>query len=500
MVTDRQVRRLMMLIKKEKTQIIAAEKSGMDPKTARKYIRSKKLPSQLKEPRIWRTREDHFKEVWAEVKVLLENNPGLDAKTLFQYLQRQYLGMFPDGQLRTLQRQVKRWRALDGPSKEIYFTQRHTAGDLSESDFTHMSSLGVTIEGNLFRHILYHFVLTYSNWEAVAICFSESFESLSNGLQSALWELGGVPKRHRTDRMSAAVHKECNPEEFTSRYRGLLSHYGLQGEKIRAGEAHENGDVEQSHKGIKHALDQSLMLRGSREFLSREEYASFIRKVVNQLNSGRQVRFQEELKILRRLPVYRLDDFQRIKLKVGPSSTISLSHNVYSVNSRLIGEVVDVHLYAEYFEIWYGQKKVEKIERLRGAKGHRVQYRHIIDWLVRKPGAFENYRYREDLFPTLRFRMAYDWLKHERAASPHKEYLQILQLAAKETEMGVDQALQTLLLSEEAISAVRVQEILLLGKPLASPQDVSVAKVDLASYDFLIYCEAVQEVQNGTAN
>ena len=489
-----------MLIKKEKTQTVAAEKSGMDPKTARKYIRSKKLPSQSKEPRRWRTREDYFKEVWQEVKNFLENNSGLDAKTLFQYLQREYPGIFSDGQLRTLQRQVKRWRALDGPSKEIYFPQRHTSGDLSESDFTHMNSLEVTIEGELFRHMLYHFVLTYSNWEAVTICFSESFESLSEGLQNALWELGGVPIRHRTDHMTAAVYKECNPEEFTSRYRGLLSHYGLHGEKIRVGEAHENGDVEQGHKGIKHSLDQSLMLRGNRDFSSREEYASFIRKVVDQLNSGRQVRFREELKVLRRLPTYRLDDFRRFKVKVGPSSTISLLHNVYSVNSRLIGEELDIRLHAEYFEVWYGQKKVEKIERLRGEKCHRIQYRHIIDWLVRKPGAFENYRYREDLFPTLRFRMAYDWLKHERAANAHKEYLQILQLAAKETEIGVDQALQILLLSEEAISAVRVQEILSLGKPIVSPQEVSVLAVDLASYDTLIYCESVNEVQNGTTN
>jgi len=456
MVTDWQVRRLMMLIKQEKTKAVAAAKSGMDPKTARKYIRHQKLPSQLREPRQWRTREDHFKDVWPEVKALLESNPGLDAKTIFQYLQRQYPGVFPDGQLRTLQRQVKRWRALDGPAKEIYFAQKHIAGDLCETDFTHMDSLGVMIEGVLFHHLLYHFVLTYSNWEAVTICFSESFESLSEGLQNALWELGGVPVRHRTDRMTEAVNKACNPEEFTSRYRGLLSHYGLQGEKIRAGEAHENGDVEQSHNGLKHALDQSLMLRGSRNFASREEYASFIKMVVDQLNSGRQLRFREELKILRRLPIYRLDDFRRIKLKVGPSSTISFSHNVYSVNSRLIGEVVDVRLYAEYFEIWCGQKKVEQIERLRGAKGHRIQYRHIIDWLVRKPGAFENYRYREDLFPTLRFRMAYDWLKRVRSVNANREYLEILLLAAKETETGVDQVLQLLLEAEDDISAKRL--------------------------------------------
>ncbi|GAF94908.1 unnamed protein product, partial [marine sediment metagenome] len=218
MVTDQQVRKLMEFQKKEKTKAAAAAKAGMDEKTARKYIRLGKLPSQVKKPRTWKNREDPFADIWDEAKGLLGNNSGLEAKSLFEYFQRIEPGKFPDGQLRTFQRRVKRWRALEGPAREVFFPQQHFPGVLCESDFTWMKSLGVTIRNLPFDHLIYHFVLTYSNWETGTLCFSESFESMSAGFQNALWELGGVPKRHRTDRLSAAVHKDCNPEEFTQRY------------------------------------------------------------------------------------------------------------------------------------------------------------------------------------------------------------------------------------------------------------------------------------------
>ena len=222
MVTDRQVRRLMKLLQSEKTLAAAAAKAGMDEKTARKYRRLGKLPGEVKVEHSWRTREDPFAEVWQEVKENLEINPGLEAKTLFEDLQRRYPGRFADGQLRTLQRRVKAWRALEGPAKEVFFPQVHKPGQLCQSDFTHMKSVGVTIQRQPFGHLIYHFVLTYSNWETGTICFSESFESLSEGLQKALWELGGVPRVHRTDRLTTAVQKPAHPEEFTQRYTALL--------------------------------------------------------------------------------------------------------------------------------------------------------------------------------------------------------------------------------------------------------------------------------------
>lgn len=486
MVKDQQVRKLMMLRNKEKTLLAAASKAGMDEDTARKYLQLGKLPSQVAELHTWQTREDPFEDVWDEAKGFLKLNPGLEAKTLFDYFQREHMGKFADGQLRTLQRKVKRWRALEGPSKEVFFPQQHHPGELCESDFTCLNSLEVTIQGQRFNHLLYHFVLTYSNWETGTICFSESFESLSEGLQNALWRLGGVPRQHRTDRLTAAVHKECNPEEFTARYQALLRHYGLRGAKTRSSEAHEIGDIEQRHHRIKKVLGQELMLRGSRDFESRKAYEAFLRKVFDQLNAGRRERFEEELKRLHRLPERRLNDYRWLKVRVGPSSTINVLHNVYSVSSRLIKESVDVKVFAEHLEVWYGQKKVEQIPRLRGEGQHLIQYRHIIDWLVRKPGAFENYRYRDDLFPTTRFRMAYDDLLRNIPARASKEYVQILYLAARETEAGVDEALRRLFDTEQAISVEAVKKIIQSQAKITPARDVNVRDVDLCNYDQLL--------------
>jgi len=497
MVTDQQVRRLMELINKEKTFAISAAKAGMDENTARKYLRHKKLPSQMKKSHTWQTRIDHFSAIWDEAKSLLANNSGLEAKSLFEYFQRIDPGKFSDGQLRTFQRRVKSWRALEGPAREVFFPQQHFPGVLCESDFTWMKSLGVTIRKLPFDHMIYHFVLTYSNWETGTLCFSESFESMSAGLQNALWELGGVPKRHRTDRLSAAVHKDCNPEEFTQRYQGVLRHYGITGEKIRAGEAHENGDIEQRHHRYKKALDQALMLRGSRDFESREAYEAFLRKLYTQLNAGRKERFEEEVRVLRRLPVRRLDDFRRLEARVSPSSTIQVAKNTYSLHSRLKGETVRVKLYAEHFEVYYAQKKIDRIPRLRGERNHYIQYRHIIDSLVRKPGAFENYRYKEDLFPTIRFRMAYDYLCERKPARANKEYVEILYLAAMISESGVDKALHMLIEKEEAITAEAVKNHLDSGDDLTIHRDVHIDPVNPGDYDVLLDNSLGREMTHG---
>ncbi len=273
-----------------------------------------------------------------------------------------------------------------------------------------MSSLGITIAGEPFAHLLYHFTLTYSNWETGQVCFSESFETLSKGLQDALWELGGTPARHRTDRLTTAVAKPASPEEFTGRYEALLSHYGMKGEKTRAGRANENGDVEQSHHRMKRAVDQALLLRGSRDFPSRAAYEAFLQELFRRRNAGRRERLSQELPLLGRLPQRRAEDFTRLRVGVGRSSTIRVKSNTYSVPSRLIGEEVEVRVHADRLEVFYAQRCVETIPRLRGKGGHLVQYRHIIDWLQRKPGAFADYRYRADLFPSSRFRAAYDVL------------------------------------------------------------------------------------------
>jgi len=415
----------------------------------------------------------------------LEVNPGLEAKTIFEYLQRRDPGRFADGQLRTLQRRVKVWRATEGPAKEVFFAQRHHPGRLSASDFTHMNELGITIQGQSFPHLIYHLVLTYSNWESATVCYSESFESLCEGFQNAVWELGKVPQRHRTDRLSTAVNNMTTPAEFSERYTALLRYYGVEGEKIQAGKGHENGDVEQRHHRFKRALAQELMLRGSKDFGSVQDYQELVKGLLARLNGGRKRRLAEEIAVMKELPERRLESCKRERVKVDSGSLIYADRNVYSVPSRLIGEQVEARLYMERVEIWYGQKKVEEMPRLRGRHRHRVDYRHIIDWLVRKPGAWENYRYRDELFPTSRFRMAFDELQEKLGPGGHKEYLAILELAAKESEAKVDEALRGLVEKGEGrVSAEAVREVL-REEETGRVREVEVASVDLRMFDEL---------------
>ncbi len=487
MVTDQQVRRLFKLIQTEKDFGVAAMKAGMDEKTARKYRKQCKLPSEIKREHTWRTRIDPFEEVWDGIKSMIEINPGLEAKTLFEDLQRRFPGRFADGQLRTLQRRIKHWKAVEGPSKEVFFNQIHKPGELCQSDFTHMDKLGITINGVPFNHMIYHFVLTYSNWETGTVCFSESFESLSQGVQNALWELGGVPVKHRTDRLTTAVNKADHPEEFTRRYQDLVDHYGINPCKTNPSSPHENGDVEQRNYRFKKAVDQTLLLRGSRDFEDRGAYGFFLNKLFKQLNAGRIKRFMEDQTVLRRLPKRRIDSCKKKDMKVGPSSTIRVNHNVYSVNSRLIGEGIQARLYMERLEIWYGQKKVDTLPRQRGEGKHIINYRHIIDSLIRKPGAFENYRYREALFPTSRFRIAYDNLeKRYTARSAAKRYLGILYLAAKESEIAVDNALKILIDTNADICKEQVQALMLSNERVFRTDDVHIQEIDLTCYDQLL--------------
>jgi len=362
MIKDGQVRELFRLLSTGRRLAFAARMTDMDEKTARKYRQAKQLPSQRATPRRWRTRLDPFEQVWPGIEQRLQEEPGLQAITLFRWLQGEQRGEFPDSQRRTFERRVRRWRATQGPNRPVMFAQVHHPGDLAASDFTHMDALGVTIAGQPFPHLVFHFTLRYSNWESVTVCPSESFEALSEGLQNALWELGGVPRRHRSDSFSAAV-------------------------------------------------DQALRLRGSRDFASREAYLQFLGDLTGGRNAHRQPRFAEELAVLRPLPAGRLKSSQRLTdIRVGAGSTIQVLRNRYSVPSRLIGQKVDVVIGVEEVEVWHGDVLVQRMPRLLGRGKHAINYRHIIDSLVRKPGAFANYVYREELFPTSHFRMAYDAL------------------------------------------------------------------------------------------
>jgi hypothetical protein len=486
MIKDTQILKLRQLVGEGDPLYLAALKVGMDTKTGRKYRHADRLPSESFIPRTWRTREDPFQDVWPELLGRLELAPGLQAKTLFEDLQRRFPGRFPDSQLRTLQRKIKAWRAIEGPPREVFFDQTHNPGELCASDFTSMNDLHVTLAGVPFDHLVYHFVLTYSNWETGTVCFSESFESLSQGLQNALWELGGVPQTHRTDRLTAAVNNLGDRDLFQQRYRALLAHYGLTPQAIQPRKANQNGDVEQRHYRFKTAVDQALLLRGSRDFDDRPAYETFLRNVFRQCNSGRTGRFDEEQSRLRALAAQRVDAWHRRTVRVTQGSTIRIGSNIYSVPSRLIGERVDVHVMAEFLEVWHGAVLVERVPRQRGKNKHTINYRHVIDWLVRKPGAFAAYRHFDAMFPTSRFRRVYDLLLMQNPARAVKDYLRILELAAKESEAGVDAVLGRLLEWGVPITPTVVAEQLRHDLGLPQAMEVVITTVDLSTYDLLL--------------
>jgi len=453
-VTAAQVKELWRQLNQGASLRTAAMRANMDRKSARKYRQLGQLPSEARKPRTWRTWPEALAEAWPTVAEQLEKEPRLQAKTLWDWLQRTQPGKYPDSMRRTFERRVRQWKALHGSPKEVFFPQEHSPGRLGASDFTSMNDLQVTIAGEPLPHLLYHFVLTYSNWEHVTLCFSESFTSLCTGLQNALWALGAAPERHRTDRMTLAVHHDGQPEQFTANYRALLAHYGMQAEATNPASGHENGDVESLHRHFKQAVEQGLLLRGSRDFSSREAYWQFVVGVLGQRNAGRSAKVAQEMGQLRPLPAGRLETLERERVRVRRGSTIVVKHNTYSVPARLIGAEVEVRIGMEEIELWYAQELVQRRPRLRGRGQHAIDYRHLITWLVRKPGAFTRYLYREDPYPTLTYRRAYDALVAQQPARAAKEYVHLLYLAGHEGAVRVDESLRQLLEQRKGVLAV----------------------------------------------
>jgi hypothetical protein len=488
MIKDGQVRRLRRLLSSGASLALAARKSGMDEKTARKYRDGEGLPSDEVKRRTWRTRKDPFVDVWPKVEARLQADSELRAFALFEWLQDQHPGQFPDSQRRTFERRVRAWRAGHGPNQEVMFPQVHFPGDLGASDFTRMNSLGVTIGGQPFDHMLYHFTLTYSNWESVSICFSESFEAFSRGLQDAFWKVGGVPRRHRSDSLSAAVNNLSDERDFGKRYQDLLDYYRVEPQRTNARRAHENGDVESSHGHLKRTVEQALLLRGSRDFASREDYQQFLDELMDKRNGRRSRELQEEQAEFGELPPNKLDHRMRIRdITVRSSSTIQVKRNTYSVHSRLIGHQVEVLIDADTITVWHGDVEVQQMPRLLGSGKHAINYRHVIDSLFRKPGAFENYKYREDMFPTSHFRIAYDWLCRDH--SPRvaaREYLKILQLAARDSQDAVQDALRLAISNNAPILAESVRSAVEQHQQAPPVTDVSVETPDLKQFDLLL--------------
>ena len=423
-----------------KTQETAAAKAGMSVRSARNW-QSGPLPSQAKPEHRWRTRPDPFDGVWEdEIEPLLRNDPTgkLKATTIIDWLGEQHPGRFSASQLRTLQRRLQDWRALHGPEREVYFPQVHPPGREAQFDFTHCGELKVTIAGQPYPHLLFQLILSHSGWRYAEVAAGETFLALQQGLQAALWTLGGVPEVVRSDNTSAATHelRSSRGRALNDNYAALLDHYGLRSTRINPGQSHENGVAEHAHYRLKDALDQALILRGGRDFDTEDDYAGFVRQMVERRNRLVQGKLEQEMLCLGSLPPAPVPEYVNYQSRVRKWSTIQVAGHSYSVPSRLIGKEVQIRLYADWVEVYYKDHLVERMERVHGEGEANVNYRHVIGSLVRKPGAFARYRFREQLFPTMRFRLTYDALKEWRGERADVEYVRILHLAA--TTMGSD--------------------------------------------------------------
>ena len=484
--TDTQVRKLMDEMRKHGQVGKAGLRAGLSPNTARRYIRSGRLPSEMQEPRDWRTREDPFEADWEELRGRLVDAPELEAKALFEDLMRRKPDSYEPGQVRTLQRRVKQWRAQEGPPKLIFFPQEHRPGEAMQTDFTWATRLGITIGGEAFRHMLCHPVLPYSNWEWATVCHSESMAALRQGVQRALVRLGRTPQYHQTDNSTAATHDlRTGKRGFNAEYEAFVEHYGMTPRTIQVGEKHQNGDVESLNGALKRRLEQHLVLRGSRDFPNVETYEEWLQECMEAANRMRSKRLQEELTVMKPLPQSRLPEFVEADVRVTSWSTIRVKYNTYSVPSRLEGESVRVRIFEGHLEVSYGGKHQLSVERLPGRNGHYINYRHIIWSLIRKPGAFERYRYREDLFPTLTFRRAYDALCESRESrKADVEYVRVLHLAASTMEEDVEQALKLLLEAGADPTAEQVRQLVSPERP--EVPEIAAGVVDLAEYDELL--------------
>jgi transposase len=476
------------------TVVETARVLQISDRSVRKYRDMEEFPDeqdpaqQKSSARNYRTREDPLAVFWPEIAERLEGEPRLKPFMILNWLSEKYPDQISPSVRRSLERRIQKWRQEREVQKEAMFSQFHHPGDVIAFDFVDLRELGVTIQSRPYPHLMFHAVLTCSNWEYIHLCQSESFEAVSRGLQDALMWAGGVPRRVRSDSLTAAVNNLSADHEFQPQYQQLLSHYGLEGHRINVRKPHENGDVESSHGHLKMWLDQSLLLRAHRNFESVEAYRRWSREVVEKKNQTRRLAVQKEQECLRPLPMQRLDCFTRIDQKVSKESLIQVRQNTYSVNSKYIGLKLQIRIQQDDVELWYAGRHVETMPRLFGKGKESIDYRHIIDSLIRKPGAFRNYRYMQHLFPTIRFRMAWDQLDvrlSERAAV--KEYLRLLYDAKYEGEDRVDAALRQLLDANQEISANAVKAIITANVEVPLPTDVNVELPDLSDYETLCY-------------
>jgi transposase InsO family protein len=496
-ITTQQVRLYMSDRKQGQTQSQASAKAGICERSGRR-IEEGRIGVLERQERRWRTRKDPFAEVWdREIVPLLDKQPALDATTLFEDLQDRHQGKFGNGKKRTFQRRVKAWKALHGADKEVMFRQAQEPGRQGLSDFTELKDVAVTIAGEPLAHRLYHFRLAYSGWSHVTVVLGgESFSALAEGLQEALWRLGGAPLEHRTDSLSAA-YKNLSveaKEDLTERYEGLCAHYGMAATRNNRGVSHENGAVESPHGHLKRRIAQALLLRGSSDFASIEDYRQWLDALLGRFNRRCAEALAVEREQLQALPKRRTTDYSEQVVPVTTSGTIAVKRVLYSVPTRLIGERLRLHIFDNRIEAFVGATRALTLPRVYAVNHERarcIDYRHLIGALARKPQAFRYSQLREDLLPNATYRAIWQHLdSHLEARAACKRIVGILALAAR---ADCEQALGAYLL--ERIAAADIPSLHALeqrfepGRNASATRDLDAlhrAQHPLSLYDSLL--------------
>ena len=397
----------------------AAARAGFSTASAYRIEDDPRLPSQKKAPR-GRRRPDPLAEFWdSEIVPILKAAPGIRAVGVLEELRRRHPDLNANIR-RTLERRITAWRGLHGPEQDVIFRQTHEPGRLGLSDFTDMNALAVTIAGQKLDHRLYHFRLVFSGFEhAHVVLGGESFCALAEGLQNALWALGGAPAEHRTDSLSAAFRNldADAREDVTRRYEDLIAHYGMAPSRNNKGVAHENGSIESAHGHLKQAIEDALLLRGSRDFVDLDAYRAFIDSIIGRRNANLGKAIALEKQTLAPLPRARTADFEEKVIPVTSSGGFILRRVFYTVPSRLIGHRLRVRIFDDRLECFLGATQVATLSRGKPVSdskgGHVVDYRHVIHALRKKPMALARLVYREKLFPRDAYRRAFDALMEQ---------------------------------------------------------------------------------------
>lgn len=485
------------------SQQVAADAVGISVRSAQRIDRGDLQPiaQQQQRGRHWRTRADPLAEVWDSVLLpMLERSPQLEPQTLLLHLEQTFPGQEWYRRKRTLQRRVEQWKALQGPDRDVMFLQHHQPGVLGISDFTLLKGKPITIAGVVLEHRLFHFRLPYSGWCHVEVIHGgESFVALAEALQNALEACGGVPAEHRTDSLSACFRNRDGSYagDYTSRYRELCAHLGLIATRNNRGVAHENGAIEGPHRHWKRRLEQQLIQRGNRDFATEAEYRQLVVRVTATLNGRTEVkgRLAIERLHLQPLPVERCVDYDPLVVRVRSTSTIEVRSITYSVPSRLIGQQLTVHLRHDRLDLYLRSHYVETLPRLHGQKGQkalrRIDFRHVIESLRRKPRALLRAQLQDDLLPGEAWRML--WRQLLVALPPDeaaKVMVDALHVAARTDDLsGVERYLRRQLRSGE-LSLTALREHYGLRPPrglaLAPLPQLQIPEHQLSSYDELL--------------